>query len=83
MAVQQLFAAPDMSSYFDHAFYSHEMGSRKPEPQIYQMVLDQKALNAERTLFIDDKLENINAAAALGIKVYHLTDRDSLLSLFV
>lgn len=81
--VQRLFGAPDMSSYFDHAFYSHEMGSRKPEPQIYQMVIDQKQLNPARTLFIDDKLENVNAAAALGIKVHHLTDRDSLLGLFV
>ena len=80
--VQDQFGAEDMSSYFDHAFYSHEMGTRKPEKEIYQMVLDRKSLEPSRTLFIDDKLENVSAAAALGIKVHHLTDRNALLGLF-
>jgi len=80
--VRKQFGAADMSSYFDHAFYSHEMGSRKPEKEIYQRVLDEKCLEPSHTLFIDDKLENVNAAAALGIKIHHLTDRDALLDLF-
>ena len=80
--VQDLFAAPDMSSYFDHAYYSHEMGHRKPETEIYQMVLDGQNLIPHQTLFIDDKLENITAAASLGIQTHHLTDRDALLGLF-
>ncbi len=80
--VQAQFGAADMRSYFDHAYYSHEMGHRKPEREIYQMVLNAEALDPSRTLFIDDKLENINAAAALGVKVHHLTDRNALLDLF-
>jgi putative hydrolase of the HAD superfamily len=80
--VQEQFGAVDMRSYFDHAYYSHEMGHRKPEKEIYQMVLEAEALDPARTLFIDDKIENINAAAALGIKVHHLTDRNALLDLF-
>ena len=80
--VQKQFGAADMSSYFDHAFYSHEMGHRKPEKEIYQIVLEERALEPSGTLFIDDKLENINAAAALGIRVHHLTDRNTLLDLF-
>lgn len=80
--VQEQFGAEDMRSYFDQAYYSHEMGHRKPEKEIYQMVLEAEALEPTRTLFIDDKLENINAAAALGIRTHHLTDRDALLDLF-
>jgi FMN phosphatase YigB (HAD superfamily) len=80
--VKDKFSAPGMSSYFDHAYYSHDMGHRKPEPEIYQMVLDREKLDPARTLFIDDKLENIEAAKALGIQVYHLTDRNMLLDLF-
>jgi len=79
--VQQEFGVQDMRSYFDHAFYSHEMGHRKPEPEIYRMVLEHQKLDPARTLFIDDKLENVDAAAALGIRVHHLTDRN-LLALF-
>ena len=83
--VKPTFRVPDMRSYFDYAFYSHEMGYRKPEREIYQAMLDHAHLDPAHTLFIDDKAENIEAAAALGIQTYHLTDRDSLpdvLSLF-
>lgn len=80
-AVQNQFGV-GMRSYFDHAYYSHEMGLRKPEKEIYQMVLEQQGLDPAQTLFIDDKLENTDAAAALGIKVHHLTKREALLDLF-
>ena len=82
MYVQDRFGAEDMSSYFDRAYYSHEIGQRKPEMEIYKTVLRDESLIPSRTLFIDDKLENTNAAAALGIRVHHLADRDSLLGLF-
>jgi len=79
--VQELFGE-SIHSYFDHVYYSHEVGQRKPEAEIYKRVLEEQHLNPARTLFIDDKKENTDAAAALGISVYHLTDRDSLLDLF-
>ena len=80
--VQNLFGVEDMSTYFEYAYYSHEMGLRKPETEIYKRVLEENSLDPATTLFIDDKLENTNAAAALGIRTYHLTDRDALLELF-
>ena len=80
--VQNLFGAEDMSTYFEYAYYSHEMGLRKPETEIYKRVLADSSLDPATTLFIDDKLENTNAAAALGIRTYHLTDREALLNLF-
>lgn len=39
----------------------------KPDPQIYQILLQRYDLIAEETLFIDDKSENIDTAVALGI----------------
>jgi FMN phosphatase YigB (HAD superfamily) len=77
--VTPAFQVADMRSFFDHAYYSHEMGFRKPENEIYQAVIDHAGLDPARTLFIDDKAENTEAAAAHGLQVYHLTDRDSLL----
>jgi putative hydrolase of the HAD superfamily len=77
--VKPAFGVADMRSFFDHAYYSHEMGLRKPEKEIYQAVIDHAGLDPSRTLFIDDKAENTEAASAHGLQVYHLTDRDSLL----
>lgn len=79
--VQKRFGAPNLRSYFDQVYYSNETGYRKPEPEIYKLVLDNERLIPSETLFIDDKAENIEAAAALGIKTLHLTDRDALLEL--
>ena len=79
--VSPVFGVQDMRIFFDHAYYSHEIGHRKPEKEIYRAVLDHARLNPAQTLFIDDKAENTEAAAAFGIQVYHLADRDSLLDI--
>ena len=80
--VQRLFSVPGMGSFFDRAYYSHEMGQRKPEKEIYQTVIEREGLDPSRTLFIDDKQENTDAAKALGLQTHHLADRDGLLPLF-
>lgn len=51
----------------DRYFFSCEMGLRKPEPAIYEKVLHELECQPETVLFIDDRPENIEAAAALGI----------------
>ena len=79
--VAPFFGVADMRSYFDHAYYSHEMGLRKPEPEIYQAVIDHGGIDPAHTLFIDDKAENTAAAEALGFRVHQLRERDSLVEL--
>ncbi len=56
-----------------HGFYlSYEMGMRKPEPEIFQEVLNNHGLNADETLFIDDTEEHILSAASLGLQTWNL-----------
>lgn len=57
---------------FERNFYSHEMGMRKPNPQIYIHALNEAGLVPEETLFIDDMKENIEAAKTTGMKVLHI-----------
>ena len=56
------------TAYFHKTYYSHLMGKRKPNSDIYRHVLVEEGLNPKETLFIDDKKENINAARRLGIE---------------
>ena len=44
----------------------------KPDNKIYKLAIDRFNLIPEKTVFIDDKLENINAAQKLNFKVIHL-----------
>lgn len=57
---------------FEKVYFSFEMGMRKPDSAIYQRVLDEQQLNHDTVLFVDDKKENTDAAAKLGIKVWNL-----------
>jgi 2-haloacid dehalogenase len=46
----------------------------KPDPAIYQLAISRFDLIPEETLFIDDRLENIEAAKNLNFQTIHLTD---------
>jgi putative hydrolase of the HAD superfamily len=63
---------PDFNDYFTKAWYSHLVGLRKPEKEIYSLALQEAGIIAEETLFIDDLLKNIEAASALSINTHHL-----------
>ena len=80
-AVRQKFGVTKFADFFQAAYYSNEMGCRKPEPEIYEKLLRAENLKPEETFFVDDKLENIEAAKALGIQAYHLPERDKLQTL--
>ena len=51
--------------------YSFEVGSRKPEPEIYHKALDVANAKAENSLFIDDLIENIEIARSMDINTIH------------
>lgn len=71
-----------MEILFEKAYFSFELGMRKPEPFIFNHVLDISNLNPTTTLFIDDGLQYIEAAKALGILTHHLQASENLLELF-
>ena len=62
----------DFYQCFEKVYFSFEIGMRKPNPEVYNFVLDQNGLQAKHTLFIDDKKENTDAASALGLPVWNL-----------
>ncbi|MDR1448207.1 MAG: HAD family phosphatase [Candidatus Ancillula sp.] len=46
----------------------------KPDPKIYEILLERYKLSADKCIFIDDKIENIQAAQKLGIIGFHFPD---------
>ncbi len=61
-----------LDDLFEKLFLSYEMGIMKPDPAIYEQVLQEAGLSAEETLFLDDNEANIIAARALGIQTFHV-----------
>lgn len=57
---------------FDQFYLSQEVGMRKPNPSVYELILEMNNIKAEETLFIDDTKANTDSAAALGCQVWNL-----------
>jgi len=51
--------------------YSFEVGSRKPEPDIFNSALKIANTSAEESLFIDDLLVNVKMARSLNFNAIH------------
>ncbi len=64
--------------FFEKTFYSHLIGFRKPEKEIYKYVEKETKILATETIFIDDMLTNIEGALAVGWNVYHHDPEDDL-----
>lgn len=63
----------DFENCFQKIYFSFEIGLRKPDSAVFELVLSEQNLKAAETLFVDDKLENIEAAKKLGLQTWHLT----------
>ena len=70
----------ELRRYLKVAFSSCYMGLRKPEPAMYRRALDILGSAPNRTLFIDDRQENVAGAAAAGIKAIRFTGAGALRS---
>ena len=68
----------ELRRYFKVALSSCYVGLRKPEPAIYRRALDILGSAPERTLFIDDRQENVDGAMAAGMKAIRFTGGDGL-----
>lgn len=71
-ALQKDMQIPDFSVYFEKVYLSYKVRMRKPDAEIFELVLRENMLKAEETLFIDDSPQHIEAAKKLGIQTYLL-----------
>ena len=61
---------------FDGDVVSCEVGIVKPMPEIYDLLLERFDLDPAETIFIDDRKENVDAAAEKGIATFHFDRND-------
>ena len=69
----------DFKGLFDGGVASCEVKINKPDPRIYQALLDKYQLKADECIFIDDRADNIKAASLLGLGTYQMHSVGSLL----
>ena len=68
----------DFLDWFETITVSGEEGVIKPEPRIYEILLDRIGHRASDCIFIDDGTRNITTAAALGFDTIHFESPQQL-----
>jgi putative hydrolase of the HAD superfamily len=71
-----------LDEFFHRSYYSHLMGMRKPDVEIFRQVLSDNNMVAGETLFFDDNVDNITGAAGVGIQTVHVTHPDLIIEYF-
>lgn len=74
----------DFTEYFEEVYFSYETGFRKPEKEIFELVLLENKLDAAETLFIEDTEANVHGALSVGIPTVwlHVKEGETVEQLF-
>ena len=71
----------NFNSLFIKAYYSHELGLRKPYIGSFHKILEEQHLEPGETLFINNTLKNIKRAKKAGLQTIHLVAPITVLEL--
>ncbi|GHO92948.1 haloacid dehalogenase [Reticulibacter mediterranei] len=63
---------------FDATLYSYEVGLCKPDPQVYEIILERLRARPEESLFIDDNLAYLEGARKIGMATLQFTSAAQL-----
>jgi epoxide hydrolase-like predicted phosphatase len=69
--LQDLLDELGATAVFDVIVISGLVGVQKPDPAIYHLVLERLSLPPNETVFVDDFIENIHGARAVGMRTLH------------
>jgi len=64
---------------FDRIVISAEVGKVKPKAEIYLLALEQLEVSPSEAVFVDDFIENVEGARAVGMSAIHFQDPESAL----
>ena len=64
---------------FDQTYASNKIGLAKPDPEFFKTILTAEGGHAENTFFVDDRIENVEAAKSIGINAVQFTTAKALI----
>jgi putative hydrolase of the HAD superfamily len=70
-----------LDAWFDAVVISGEVRRTKPDPRIYRLCLARLDVEPAHALFVDDRPDNVAAAARLGMRTVHFADDDPVTEL--
>ena len=80
--IKEHFNLDSNDALYEKVYYSHLVKKRKPEPAIFEQVLQENNLDPAETLFIDDSPQHLETAKKLGIQTFLMTAPDNIQAFF-
>jgi glucose-1-phosphatase len=69
---QQIYAKE--LQHFQKIYCSSQIGFRKPEARAFRLIVDDLKVQPQQIVFVDDLLENVEGAKAVGLQGVHFLD---------
>lgn len=80
--LKERFDVQDFSCLFEKTYFSFQLGIKKPDPEIFELVIRENGLIPFETLFIDDSIQHIQGAEKTGLKTYLLPPSKDIIEVF-
>jgi len=74
--LRALMVRENLDQVFDEMIISAEVGVVKPDPRIYRLALEKLGMLPEESVFVDDVLQNVEGARAVGMNGIQFTRPD-------
>lgn len=72
----------DLEKYFDYIVLSHDLGIRKPDPEIFNFVLNSWGINGREVFHVGDSLENdVQGGKNAGMKTVLIGKKNKILNI--
>jgi HAD superfamily hydrolase (TIGR01509 family) len=76
--IRDMLAENNLEQYFEIIIVSSEVGIVKPNPEIFNLALQKLHADATESVFIDDNINHVEAAAKLGIRSIQFKSAEQL-----
>ena len=80
--LQLRFGYREFDELFERSYFSFDTHLSKPNPEAFEFIINQESLTPAKTLFIDDREDNIETAASLGLRTYLLKPPERIRDIF-
>ncbi|MGX7741243.1 HAD-IA family hydrolase [Rhodopseudomonas parapalustris] len=70
----------EVMALFDHVIESAKIGLRKPDPKIYQMMIDALGVDPKRCVYLDDLGVNLKPAREMGMTTIKVVSADQAIA---
>jgi putative hydrolase of the HAD superfamily len=77
--LRQYISEQKFENAFDHMTISAEVGVMKPKAEIYLLALEQLKVSPNEAIFVDDFIENVEGARAVGMSAIHFKESEQVI----